>query len=224
MKLNQWETNSNEQLLAFLVGDYYGEKPENQIDAIKRSKEERAAFLVDKLKLTSELNVLEIGSGMGYTSKHIAKQVKQLHCCDISSSFLKQALEECRDIPNIFFHKIDKTGKLPGEDHSLDVIYSDAVFIHLNLYDIFWYFSEFKRLAKDGGVVWFNIMDPAVKPMSKLIEMAEYYKADRSTLKNLLCWNSLEAVVHTASHFGFALQSKELDINLDLKFIKTALE
>jgi hypothetical protein len=38
--------------------------------------------------------------------------------------------------------------------------------------------------------------------------MADFYKRDRDSLKRLLCWNSVDAVVTVASHFGFKLESK----------------
>jgi ubiquinone/menaquinone biosynthesis C-methylase UbiE len=218
--MNRWETNSNEQLLDFLVGDCYGNDPASCIDTIRKDKEERAAWLANQLGLNKNFNVLEIGSGMGFTSKHIAKRVKHLYCCDISDSFLENAREECKANSNISFAKIEATQNLPFSEDFFDVIYSDAVFIHLNLYDIFWYFSEFKKVIKPCGIVWFNIMNTSFVLMDKLVEMANFYKNDPRILNNLLCWNSPEAIVSVASHFDFELESKTSDINLNLKFIK----
>lgn len=219
--MNQWETSDKEQLLDFLVGDWYGENPTNKLDIIREDKCLRANYISERLGVVADSNVLEIGSGMGFTSKHVAKKVGHLHCCDISESFLNLARVECKDIPNISFYAISEPVSLPFPEDFFDFIYSDAVFIHLNLYDIFWYFSEFKRVIKKNGIVWFNIMNSSQVVMDKLVEMAAYYKKDQANLKNLLCWNSSEAVIRVASYFDFALESREMDINENLKFIKT---
>ncbi len=174
-----------------------------------------------------EAVVLEIGSGMGFTSKYVAQEVKHLYCSDISASFLEFARKECSGIPNIEFVRIEKEpATFSFQDETFDIVFADAVFIHLNLYDIFWYFSEFQRLAKKRGKVFINIKNASRIDTNQLSRMANFYQRDRDSLKRLLCWNSVDAVVTVASNFGFKLESKGRmwgliqRANLDLLFSK----
>jgi ubiquinone/menaquinone biosynthesis C-methylase UbiE len=223
--MENWEANSEKDMLCLLVGDWYGDDPENNLNMIRQDKAQRASWLCQELEMNMNSRVLEIGSGMGFTSKHVANRVNQLYCCDISQTFLTQAQRECRDAKNISFYRIEEQGKLPFPDDFFDCAYSDAVFIHLNLYDIFWYLSVFKRVVKPNGIVWFNVMNTSPGMMDKLVEMATYYRKDSNCLQNLLCWNSHEAVVNVAQYFGFELVYKDMGenaSNVNFKFKKTA--
>ena len=143
------EAQDDKYALQLLVGDYFGDRPEEKLDTIRIAKKNRAAYLCKKMGCNKESVMLEIGSGMGFTSKHVAEEVKHLYCSDISASLLDIAKKECLGISNIEFMKIEKQpATFSFQDEFFDFIYADAVFIHLNLYDIFWYFSEFQRLAK----------------------------------------------------------------------------
>ncbi len=207
--MNNWEADDVKHAAQLLVGDFYGDRPEERLDEIRGIKKKRAAQLCRKLRCNKESVVLEIGSGMGFTSKWIAQEVKQLYCNDISASFLEIARKECAGIPNIEFARIDRepaTFSYPNE--FFDIIFADAVFIHLNLYDIYWYFSEFQRLAKRRGKVFINIANASKVDTRILTQMAGYYRDNRDSLKMLLCWNTVAAVVSIAKYFGFRVVSK----------------
>lgn len=207
--MSNWEAQDVKRAMQLLVGDYYGDRPEEKLELIRESKKVRAAYLCQKLGCDKDSVALEIGSGMGFTSKHIARQVKQLFCCDVSASFLDLAQKECVNVPNITFNHIDKQpAELPFSDAMFDMIFSDAVFIHLNLYDIWWYFSEFERVAKSNAKVFINIKNADKIETDKFSQMAEYYRKNRNSLPRLLCWNSVQAVIDIARHFGFRLVSK----------------
>lgn len=207
--MSDWEARDDKHAFQLLVGDYFGDRPEEKLDEIRDAKKKRAAYLCRKLGCNKDSVVLEIGSGMGFTSKHIAKQVRQLHCCDVSASFIDFAGRECSDVPNIAFtHIEEQPAVFAFDDASFDMIFADAVFIHLNLFDIWWYFSEFQRLAKPHGKVLINIKNAAKIDTEKFSQMAEFYRKDRGSLARLLCWNSVDAVVGIAGNFGFSLKSK----------------
>ena len=225
--MSDWESEDKKQALQLLVGEYFGDCPEERLDEIRAAKKKRARRLCKKLGCHKESVVLEIGSGMGLTSKHVARRVKQLICSDISTSFLELAKKECADVQNIEFVKIEEEpAQFSFPDESFDMIFSDAVFIHLNLYDIFWYFSEFQRLIKRRGKVLINVMDSSKIETPLFDQMAEFYRQDRNNLKTLIYWNSVEAVIGIASRFGFKLKSKGRmwglvkPANLDLLFSK----
>lgn len=218
--MKPWEAKNHQQLFELLAGDWYGQNPEDNLDLLRKDKSKRAKEISETLKLGKDHTVLEIGSGAGFTSKHIASQVNRLHCCDISESFLSFASKECEGISNIFFHKIEMPPALPFSRNYFDAVYSDAVFIHLNLYDIYWYFSEFEKVVKPGGIVWVNVMDDYSIDKIKLTEMAQYYFKNNCSTENLLCWNSIHAINVTAKHFGFSLMTKHYEVSVNLKYIK----
>lgn len=217
-----WEAETDKHLFELLAGDWYGDNPTEKIDLIRKDKVDRAKFLCQDLRLRSDEVVLEIGSGIGFAARHIASTVRQLCCCDISESFLAYAKRECRDVPNISFHKIANPPVLPFAPAFFDAVVSDAVFIHLNLYDIYWYFSEFGKVVKPGGRVWINLMDDATMVRDKVAENAELYRKDPTALKVMLCWNSIPAVIKVASYFGFSLTKHEAEVvSVNLQFSKT---
>ena len=207
--MSNWEADDVKHAAQLLAGEYYGDRPEERLDEIRDRKKKRAARLCRKLRCNKESVVLEIGSGMGFTSKWIAPEVKHLYCNDISNSFLEIARKECAGIPNIEFARIDREpAHFAYPDEFFDIIFADAVFIHLNLYDIYWYFSEFQRLAKLNGKVFINIQNASKVDLKHIEPMAGMYRDNRDSLKMLLCWNTAAAVVSIAKHFGFAVIKK----------------
>lgn len=217
--MNNWETDNDAHLLELLVGDCYGKNPTEVLEAIRNGKLEMSKYIIAELGLNEKSVVLEIGSGAGFTSKHIAPHVNFLHCYDISESFLKVAKHECAGLKNISFSKGSNL-VLPYKDNYFDAIFSDAVFIHLNLYDIYWYLSEFKRVIKTRGSVLFNVMSTAKLNLEKLTEMAGYYKDNRNALNMLLCWNSIEAIEQMVGHFNFKIKSIKTHTNIEFVLTK----
>jgi ubiquinone/menaquinone biosynthesis C-methylase UbiE len=207
-RMTDWEAPDPGQLARLLAGDHYGERPEDILDEIRARKKAKAAYLCRKMGCRPESIVLEVGSGMGLTSKHVAGQVKHLYCSDVSASFLEAARKECAGVPNIDFIRIGDPPVFDFEDEFFDIVFADAVFIHLNLYDIYWYFSEFQRLVRRRGKVFINIMNGAAIDARKLSQMADFYRKRKANLPRLLCWNSTEAVVTVASRFGFDLKAR----------------
>jgi len=207
--MSNWEAKDRKHAADLLAGEYFGDRPEEKLDEIRHAKKKRAAYLCRKLRCNKESVVLEIGSGMGFTSKWLAQEVKQLYCNDISASFLEIAKTECSGIPNIEFSRIEKEpANFSFPDEFFDIVFADAEFIQLNLYDIFWYFSEFQRLVKRRGMVFINVKDASKIDTKVLTLMADFYREDRDSLNTLLCWNSVDAVVTIAANFGFKLASR----------------
>lgn len=207
----EWESEDTKEIFHKFVGDAYGEEPGKQVETIKKSKENHANHIIRVTGISLEDTVLEIGSGFGFESKIIAQASKELHCCDVSETFLKFAKKECCDIKNIFFHKIDKR---PADLHfiksnSIDVVFSSAVFIHLNLFDIYCYFEEFQRVVKRRGVLYFNIAccdyDFDQNNNRKFLQMVGCYKQNEGKIGSLMQWNSRRAVVDIAKSFGFEI-------------------
>ena len=124
------------------------------LDKLKRTRMEISKYI--KEELNPQGITLDFGSGMGLIAREIAPCVKELHCCDISSTFLQKAQENCSGLSNVSYHLIDP-GELKFPDGSFDSIYSVAVFIHFSLMEVYHHFREFYRILKPGGKALFNI-------------------------------------------------------------------
>ena len=179
---------------------------------IRAVKIEVAKIIYRQLDLKPHETVIEIGSGIGIMAAWLAPKVKQLYCCDVSKSFLKIAENECRELSNVSFH-LTKSFKLDFvEDASIDSIFANCVFIHLNIYEIFLYFKEFNRVLKKGGKVWFDIAnsDELVSRLPDLFrEMIGYYEKNAVEEKLMIHYNSPIAVSGVAKNFGFKQISVE---------------
>lgn len=193
-----WETESREKLFDLLYGDYYQGTTEDKIRQLNETHKSVATDLVRTLGINRSKTLLEIGSGLGYTAKYLAPKSREIHCLDISSSFLEYAKKECEDCPNVFFQKIEK---IPTDldflpENMFDIAYSLSVFIHLNLFDIYWYLKGFSRILKKGGIALLTIglTQQFDHFKDKFIQMAEIYKKNCDELPTMLCWNDLEAV------------------------------
>lgn len=166
-------------MLSHLIGKSFGAKPLEKLDPIREEKRIMAQLISEQLQLNGTQVVAELGSGTGLVAKHMAPRVKSLYCFDVSTSFLRQARQECEGLDNISYNPLysSRLGTLP--DASLDAIYALNVFIHLNLYDVYHYFHEFMRVVKPGGLVWFDIAnaDEMKYHFTPLFaQMAELYK------------------------------------------------
>lgn len=225
-KMKMWEFDTKESMLNLLIGKSFGNDPAKRMEEIRIAKIERATSIFTLLELNSDAVVIEIGSGSGVMANWMAPKVKYLHCCDISKSFLEVAREECQNSDNVFFHLV-QTRKLDfAGEGTIDAVFSNNVFIHLNLYDIFIYFREFQRIVKTGGKVWFDITNSDIladKIPEYFYEMLGYYETNSLfAMSSLLRFNSPVAIVGIARHFGFKQISATGTDNLSLLFIKDA--
>ena len=106
---------------------------------------------------SSQLRVLELGSGIGRMTRFLAELFSEVHATDVSGEMIRQAKERLADLNNVHFH--ETTGydfaRLPSE--YFDLVFSAFVFehvpsleiIHSNLRDAF-------RVLKPGGFIKFQ--------------------------------------------------------------------
>ena len=197
-------------MLIALIGHDFGLEPEKRIPEIRESRRNYTNYIADRCRIGKKDVVIDLGSGCGFGTYWLAQRSKYVYACDISPSYIKFASKECSSLNNVSFHLIKSRQLDFLENDSIDVVCSISVFIHFNLYDIFWYFSEFKRVVKPGGRVWFDVADSESLDLAGpnrngelFSRHAESYKENDSSLPGLMNWNSIASVINIADHFRF---------------------
>jgi ubiquinone/menaquinone biosynthesis C-methylase UbiE len=197
-------------MLIALIGHEFGLEPEKRIPEIRESRKNYINYIADKCQIDKEDIVIDLGSGCGFGTYWLAQRARHVQGCDISPSYIKFASKECSSLKNVSFHLIESRHLDFLEKDSVDVVCSSSVFIHLNLYDIFWYFNEFKRVVKPGGRIWVDVADSESLDLSEpnrngefFLRHAKSYNEDPLSLGGIMNWNSIQSVINIADHFSF---------------------
>ncbi|MGD9265683.1 MAG: class I SAM-dependent methyltransferase [Lysobacterales bacterium] len=202
--------NIREMLIA-LIGFRFGDEPEKHIDEIRAEREAYAEGFLKLVGVGKNDTVLELGSGCGFGTRALARRAQRVLACDISEAYLSFARQELEGLDNIEFHHVESRDLSQFPDDSVDAIVSISVFIHFNLYDIYLYFLEFKRVLKAGGRVVFDFADShrlagglhSKVLIDQFLEHAPYYKQVPSNLPGLVQWNSGKGIRGAAKLAGF---------------------
>jgi ubiquinone/menaquinone biosynthesis C-methylase UbiE len=198
------------RMLISLVGHRFGERPEERLDEIRADRSVYANRFIRMAALKPTDTVLDLGSGCGFGTAVIAKHAGKVIACDISTAYLEFARGECADSNNIDFEQISSRNLAPVADRSIDTVISMAVFIHLNLYDIYFYFVEFTRILKPGGRVLIDFANmnrlfsrmPNRHQDQQFLSHAGYYRDDPGSLASLVQWNSARGIKGVARTAG----------------------
>jgi ubiquinone/menaquinone biosynthesis C-methylase UbiE len=209
--LSRWNFEDTKEMLSLLVGAEYGPEPESKLNEIRKDKKRVAEFISAQNNLNSSMQLLEIGSGCGFIARWIAPQVSHLSCADISESFLELARQECCELKNLSYHAIKSANLDFLKPASIDLAYAYNVFVHFNLFDIYLYFKEFKRVIKQDGKVWFdfaNAEDFHGSLPKLFLENAGHYEKNPSCVSHLVQWCTPQPIFDIAGHWGFKLHEK----------------
>lgn len=197
-------------LLIALIGLEFGPEPEKRIPEIKDARKSFANHVADQSGITSSDTVLDLGSGCGFGTYWFAQRARHVHACDISPAYLSFAARECSMLKNISFHLIEPRRLDCIDANSVDVVCAMSVFIHFNLYDVYWYFNEFSKVVRPGGRIWIDVADSESLDLKApntnggyFLKHAEDYRQDATRLPGLMQWNSLNSIVRMADQFGF---------------------
>ena len=104
-------------------------------------------------RLDSDQRVLEIGCGAGRVARHVAPEVGQLVCSDISKALLDEARHNLAGLARIDFHRATGFHLADFEDAAFDVIYSHDVFVTFDLNEALALLDEARRALRPNGVL-----------------------------------------------------------------------
>lgn len=204
MKRN-WDFVDKRQLLFALIGYDFGMEPEIKLDEIREYKRRESQFLLNALQLNAQDIVFDLGSGCGFIARITAPLCGKLYCLDISREFLRFAQEELQSFPNVEFHRMQFANLHYLDDKQVTKGYSNAVFIHFNLFDIVLYLREVYRILRSGGIFLFgaNNSDSLDIHHDRYFRtVLQHYVRERDC-PTLMQWNSLSSICSIARQIGF---------------------
>lgn len=201
----RWDFPERRELLYSLVGYDFGMEPESRLDEIRAYKRRESQFLLDTLRPSPQDVVLDLGSGCGFVARVFAPLSRQVICADISAEFLRFAREELAEFPQVDFARVP-----PGDLRCLDGRgvtkgYANAVFIHLNFFDIVIYLRELHRVLAPGALFVFGMASTDCLDLERdryFEGVLKRYRQDR-TSPTLMQWNSANGVCAAARQVGF---------------------
>lgn len=191
-----WEWNTPDEMQMQLAGFQPREE-------YLRERLEKVALVSRQLKLTTDAELFEVGSGEGVMAAALAPQVRSILCTDVSRSFLDKARSTCQERDNVSFHHIrnDFLADLPTA--SFDGGFSFQVFIHLNVFEIYLYLCEIQRILRPGGRFCFNFLDFGEATRNFFHYYASRYReANPFEFKGFLSWHGAELVTRIATEAG----------------------
>lgn len=106
---------------------------------------------------------LDYGCGYGRVAKYVAPHVKKLICADVSSIYLERARCYLRTHPNVKYIKVNGKDIKMIEDHTIDLVYSIGVFVHINKEDAYSLSKEIVRILKPEGIFIVDLPKPGSK-------------------------------------------------------------
>jgi ubiquinone/menaquinone biosynthesis C-methylase UbiE len=124
-----------------------------------RSGGDTAAHLIETLAITTSDDVLEVGCGSARVGVQLAGSCRHWTGADVSSNMLRFARTALASVGNVSLVQLNGFDLAGIGDDSMDVVYCTAVFMHLDEWDRFRYVSEFYRILRRGGRVYFDNFD-----------------------------------------------------------------
>jgi SAM-dependent methyltransferase len=105
-----------------------------------------------------DLNMLEIGCGVGRMTRMLARIFAQVTALDISDEMVARARENTADLPNVSVLLGDGATLRPLASDAYDFVFSFIVFQHIpSLEIIASYCREAHRVLKPGGLFKFHV-------------------------------------------------------------------
>jgi len=115
--------------------------------------------------LPKQATLLDFGCGVGATESVLRRRFPEarIHGVDPSAESVREA--EALGLPNVRFHVASGTNRLPFEDGSVDLVYSNGTFHHIDHAEHAAVFRELHRVTRPGGKVFIfenNPLNPLV--------------------------------------------------------------
>jgi cyclopropane fatty-acyl-phospholipid synthase-like methyltransferase len=192
----------------------------SDLDLIAKNRRQRADHIAALLDIRPNDVVLDLGSGMGFMAERLAPRCLQLHCADVSETYLADCRDRVAQFSNVETHLISYADLRALDGKGVSKMYAALLFIHVNFYDLTYYLSEAHRILNAGGLCFFDYNDGDVfrydNEIDSFNEHLRYYRTRRlewvfgcmqmtsgTTLRNLLGQIGFEVVSIHPSRSAF---------------------
>jgi ubiquinone/menaquinone biosynthesis C-methylase UbiE len=109
-----------------------------------------------------DLNMLEIGCGVGRMTRMLARIFGRVTALDVSDEIIAQATRNLADLTNVRLVLGDGTSLAGLPDNDFDFCFSFIVFQHIPSYEAIWsYCREAHRVLKPGSIFKFQVQGNA---------------------------------------------------------------
>lgn len=143
-----------------IVGARFGERPIDRLDDILDEKAKTANWIAQELDVQPSDTVLDIGAGAGLVAARMAQLCESVVCVDISANQKAFALRTAlRGVDNAKYFVMQYGDFSEISKYNIRSAYSTAVFIHFNIYDIYYYLKRIADLIPEGGRFLFTFLD-----------------------------------------------------------------
>lgn len=203
------DMKSVRSIMTTCIGYKYGESPEERLEEIREGRYQYGKRICKRLNVNENDTVLDIGSGCGFVSRAASEIAKQVHCLDISKDFLDFTRVELAKYNNTYFHQIEYGRFIGIPDNHATKVFSTAVFIHFNYYDILFYLIEINRVLQTDGNFYLEIIDAdalSLNTMAGIKTNIKNYTNDERGDAQLMHPHSLTAFKHLAQQLGFVAE------------------
>ena len=159
-----WDRRAEEDPFYFVDNRLAYRDPD--LEAFWSGGEEVVQVLLSQLgaSIDGDATVLDIGCGVGRTTRALARRARLVRAIDVSERMLALAREHNRQLSNVEWILGDGRGLESIESESVDACFSHVVFQHLPEPEMtLRYVAEMGRVLKPGGWSAFQVSDdPAV--------------------------------------------------------------
>ena len=118
-------------------------------------KEEFIEKIIYK-NIKSNSIILEVGPGAGRWTDYLIKLSNKLILVEVSNKCLDICKKKYKDYDNVEYFLLEEINLRFISDCSVDYIFSFDVFVHIDKREIVKYFSEFKRVLTEEGLLIFH--------------------------------------------------------------------
>jgi SAM-dependent methyltransferase len=106
--------------------------------------------------LTRESVVLELGPGSGRYTRHVLPRCREMVLVDYSKLVCEWLSEYLKGKGRFRVHHIDRPALPMIDAASIDFVFANGVFEHIDPDETDFFLQEFFRVLKPGGTLWFN--------------------------------------------------------------------
>ena len=203
-----WNFENEDDLLYAYMGAGVKNSEEDLAKIAAGKARYEVPHIVRMLDISPKDIVIDIGSGYGHIAKVLATQVKHYHCCDISDKMMNKCKLNTSENDNISYNIVPRGDLSLFNRAGVTKVFSNSVFIHLNLFDITIYLDQVYKVLDNNGLLYFNFQDSdllTIENDPNFISMRQRYVADPQEI-TLMIWNSLSCIRGYARRCGFELK------------------